>query len=283
MKTRWHKRALRGIRGRLRARVLARHGVAIIAESRNGTLAVDPGDFNVARSLLERGEWDWREITLLGRLLEKRGDLHLVFVGTHIGSLLVPIVRDCGALSVVAFEPSPANYRLLKLNLKLNGLAGVDARQLAIGQSSGQVRFTQNPINTGNSRVARDRGELEVPMTTLDAALPPQWTCIDLLVMDIEGFEVFAMAGGEQSLQKTRYFYVEYAPEQLSEQGSSKQAFIDAVARRFSCMYLLGPSVEYFAAGKFADYLGQLPERRGLLLNLLFANDTVANPRLLAP
>jgi hypothetical protein len=46
-------------------------------------------------------------------------------------------------------------------------------------------------------------------------------------------------------------------------------------------MYLPGDRVEFFAQKSYVSYLEGLPERRGLLLNLMFSNDSVARPELL--
>ena len=65
---------------------------------------------------------------------------------------------------MLAFEPSPRNFRLLTMNLRLNGLGGVVARNVALGERPGTIQFTENSINTGNSRVAPDDGEITVAM-----------------------------------------------------------------------------------------------------------------------
>jgi hypothetical protein len=124
-------------------------------------------------------------------------------------------------------------------------------------------------------------GEVVVPMTTLDIALQPGWTGTDLLVLDTEGFEAHAMRGATRTLAQTRYFYVEFAPEQLVEQDSNAGEFIDLVASRFESMYLHGEDVKFFPSRTYVKYLTELPTRRGMLLNLLFSNDTQPDPRLL--
>jgi hypothetical protein len=98
---------------------------------------------------------------------------------------------------------------------------------------------------------------------------------------DTEGFEVRAMRGGLATLARTRYFYVEYAPEQLLEQGSRPDELIELAAERFTSMYLPGDRVEFFPRKSYVSYLKGLPERRGLLLNLMFCNDSVARPELM--
>jgi len=261
----------------MRARIMSNHGEGIVANSKNGVLVVDPRDFNVSRSLLRHGSYDWAEIEWLGRILNDRSQI--VFVGAHIGAVLAPIALRSGSRKIIAFEPSPQNHRLLCMNVALNGLHSISVQRLAAGDLEGTVQFTENPINSGNSRICA-AGEIEVRVSRLDAVLSsvPQ---IDLLVMDTEGFEIRAMRGGPATLAKTRYFYVEYAPEQLLEQGSRPGEFIELIAERFTSMYLPGDQVEFFPQKSYAGYLKGLSERRGLLLNLLFSNDPVALPELM--
>jgi FkbM family methyltransferase len=276
----WRKRISRTIRGQLRSLTLSNHGIGVLAQTRNGLLVVDPSDFGVSKSLLSNGSYDWQAICWLSPVLNQQS--HIVFVGAHLGALLIPITLQSGARHIAAFEPSPRNHRLLKMNLALNDLSDVTVYNLAAGDSKGIIQFTENRINSGNSRVSQN-GEVTVAVTTLDAALPIEWGAIDLLVMDTEGFEVHAIRGAAQTLARTRYFYVEYSPEQLLEQGSSPKEFIELVARRFDSMYLSSPEVRFFPSKTYVKYLQEIPWRQGLLLNLLFSDDTRPDPVLLAP
>lgn len=276
----WRKRISRLLRGRLRSLALSNHGIGVVAETENGVLVVDPRDFGVSGSLLSRGRYDWAAVSWLLSLVDQES--HIVFVGAHLGALLVPIAVRSGSRRIVAFEPVPNTYRLLTLNLALNGLTDVVARQQAIGDTEGSVRFTQNPINTGNSRVS-NTGEIVVPVSTLDEALKREaWTRTDLMVLDTEGFEAHAMRGASRTLAQTRYFYVEYAPEQLSEQGSTPEAFLDLAASHFQSMYVQSSGGRFFPAKTYVQYLRDLPQRRGLLMNLLFCNDAQPNPKLVS-
>jgi FkbM family methyltransferase len=272
----WRKRLSRLVRGNIRARIMGAYGDGILARTKNGFLVVDPRDFNVSRSLLTHGSYDWREIQWLARVLNVRS--HIVFVGAHIGSLLIPIAKQSGSHRIVAFEPSPRNHHLLQLNALLNELDFVEIHRVAAGDCEGTVRFTENKINSGNSRVSQI-GEVEVPVSCLDTILRDD-APIDLLVMDTEGFEVRAMRGAAATLRKTRYFYVEYAPEQLAEQGSEPREFIDAVAEQFSSMYIAGNPTRFFSDRSYISFLRDMPPRKGLLLNLLFSNEQSARAEL---
>ncbi len=58
-------------------------------ETKNGRLCVQAGDFNVSRSLLENGEYDWPQISWLKQLLDAKS--RVVFAGAHIGAVLIPL------------------------------------------------------------------------------------------------------------------------------------------------------------------------------------------------
>ena len=231
----------------------------------------------MSRSLLENGEYDWPQISWLKQLLDAKS--RVVFAGAHIGAVLIPLARISGMRSIIAYEPSPSNFRLLTMNLELNGIEGVIAINSALGDRSGRIQFTENSINTGNSRVAPADGELTVSLATLDETIPADWAAIDLIVMDTEGSEVAAMRGAQMSLAKTRNLYVEFSPEQLREQGSSTTEFVAAVERHFRSAYVFGDSILFLGPGQLAEHLKGLQHRRSLLLNLLFTQDLAADPR----
>lgn len=265
------KRLSRQLRGRLRSRVLGQHGIALLAETRNGLLAVFPGDFNVSRRLLTTGEYDWEEVVMLSGLVGPES--RLVFAGAHVGALLIPIARRSQARSVVAYEPSPRNRALLTANLALNGLGQVTVHPAALGDRAGTVRFLESAINTGHSRVSTDRDTIEVPLCTLDDTLPAEWSSVDLMVMDVEGSEVGALRGAARTLQKTKLLYVEFAPENLVEQGIAIEDFIQLVTRHFTRMAVVGRSVDVAGAARIAEYLQDHARRSSRLLNLLLSRD----------
>jgi FkbM family methyltransferase len=256
---------------------LGEHAIAILAETKNGRLCVHAGDFNVSRSLLENGEYDWPQICWLKQLLHANS--RVVFAGAHIGAVLIPLTRISGTRSIVAYEPSPRNFRLLRMNLGLNDIAGVNIINAALGDRAGEIQFTENSINTGNSRVALADGEITVSLDTLDRTIPEDWSSIDLIVMDTEGSEVAVMRGAQMSLAKTKSLYVEFSPEQLREQGSSAIEFVETVEKYFKSAYVFGAPIQFLGPGAFAEYLKGLRHHRSLLLNVLFTQDLAANPQ----
>lgn len=278
MKMSFVKRLSRTWRSRRRAQLLGRHGVAILAETKNGMLAVDATDFHIARQLLENGEYAAEETQFVANLLPRGATL--IFVGAHIGSVLIPLAKKCKAANVLAFEPNPKTFRLLNLNLRLNDLERVLRYEVAIGaREGGFLSFIENPINTGNSRVVREgEGTVSVPARRLDTLLPDAWGPIDLIVIDVEGFECEVMRGAEETLKRTRYCLIEFAPEQLEEQGETVEAFAQLIGQHFSCGYAFGREGHVRIETDIAGWITRYPRTPGLLLNLLLTGEPAGLP-----
>jgi FkbM family methyltransferase len=261
------------LRNRFRERFLDNHGVGIVTTTRNGTLVVDPKDAEVSRHLLTRGEYGWTGVTMLSRLLTPAS--RVVFVGAHIGALLIPIVRAAGTRQVLAFEATPRMHKMLMMNLALNDLHEVIAENIAVGARPGRRRFSENRIVKADlQRVTRAKSDIEVTVHTLDATIPRTWDTIDLMVMSDQGREADAMRGAARTLAKTRHLYVDYSPQQLVEQGSTVEEFVELAAGHFKSAYVLGEKKPRFLAQtEFPSFLLDVAARRRSVVNLLLSRD----------
>jgi FkbM family methyltransferase len=100
----------------------------------------------------------------------------LVDVGANIGTTTVIGLRRHGFATGVALEPSPENYRVLRLNLVANGLdSRVQPLPVAASDREGRLRLDVSRRNKGGHRVvgegaaASPEGEVTVQAVTLDA------------------------------------------------------------------------------------------------------------------
>ncbi len=59
----------------------------------------------------------------------------VLVVGTHVGALVVPLARK--AKHLIGIEANPETYRLLCMNLMLNGLHNVKMQNFAAGEKQG--------------------------------------------------------------------------------------------------------------------------------------------------
>ena len=104
----------------------------------------------------------------------------------------------------IAFEPSTSNFTLLQKNLK----RGV-ARNVALGSAHGTVEILVSPVSMGNTHI---RGAIELEtdhlassefaeLRTLDSF---ELERVDLVKIDVEGFELEVLKGCEKLLETSK-------------------------------------------------------------------------------
>lgn len=134
-------------------------------------------------------------------------------IGANIGFYSVLFSNWVGRDGkVIAFEPDPANVKLLHRNLALNACQNVVVRQVALSNSSGSEAFSVDLVtrSTGHLGAGATYGGtifgtgrkdlISVVTSTMDDEVrgfgPPK-----LIKMDIEGGEYDALTGGIDLLQ----------------------------------------------------------------------------------
>jgi FkbM family methyltransferase len=134
-------------------------------------------------------------------------------VGANVGVYVLQFAHWLGRHGhVVAFEPNPGALTVLRKHVRINGLDDqVSIVPAAIGASYGQVVLYasgadgMSRLGEPNVAIADEVCEVEVPIFTLDeycqsTHLEPDW-----LLMDIEGFEIQALAGARQLIERRRH------------------------------------------------------------------------------
>jgi FkbM family methyltransferase len=103
---------------------------------------------------------------------------------------------------VVAFEPLPANFRLLEQNLQLNGIRNVTVRREAVAESSGEMSFEfphhVTSLVAGPVLEEDNQGTMRVKGVSLDDCFFDSERPIDVIKMDIEGAECQALRGARR-------------------------------------------------------------------------------------
>lgn len=211
---------------------------AIITQSSNGLFAVDPEDLEVGEKL-RKGGFGLDEIKRIKSLISD--DSRVLIVGSHIGSLVIPISRHCK--EVVAIEANPKTYELLSLNLRLNNIENVVSHNIAASEKTEIITFFLNTVNSGGSKRAPKQSHfmyeydsperVEIQAHALDTHLSNH--AFDLVLMDIEGSEFFALKGMPKILQECKSLIVEFLPHHLRNvAGVDAQTFLQQIPERFT-------------------------------------------------
>jgi FkbM family methyltransferase len=215
---------------------------ALVATRWGAKLVVDTRDSLLAPWLLLDGLWEahvtgWMQQTL------KPGDM-FVDVGANIGYftlLAAQAVGDTGR--VVAVEAHPGLAELLRRNTVINGVhPRVQVFPHAAWSEATKLRFHQRAHYSANSSVG-SMGEaalsefddhedvVEVEAVRLDDLLAGV-ARVDLVKVDVEGAEVRAFTGMEQTLSANPDVTImfEWSPAQLRLVGDQPADLVDILA-----------------------------------------------------
>ena len=102
------------------------------------------------------------------------------------------------ARKVVAFEPDSTHFICLQRNCTIN----CDPRQEAVGSESKNISLTKDDF----TQAKRIDKEGTIRMVTLDSF---NFTDVDLIKIDVEGYEMQVIKGAEDTLKTTQYLMIE--------------------------------------------------------------------------
>ncbi len=182
---------LRAVRFQARGRVLRRRTLAKLGE--RSTVWADLHR-TAASKVVYANPPDHPEMLVWRRHL-RPGDL-FIDVGANVGSYSV-WAGELGA-QVVAMEPAPDTFALLQENVALNGYP-IETIQAAAGLHCGTARIT-----IGRDTVNRldPEGGAETVMLTIDSVIGSR--TVAGMKVDVEGFEIDVLRGGERALSQQR-------------------------------------------------------------------------------
>lgn len=138
-------------------------------------------------------------------------------VGANCGIFSALLARELPEVEIHAFEPSNELHALIELNCKGSNLT---IYRGAVGDAEGEVTFFVNPdsqqTNSCNfdavAMVSKEEviEKRTVPMTTLDAYLAKaEIHEVDILKIDVQGFEGAVFRGGKSVLSSVKQVFLE--------------------------------------------------------------------------
>jgi FkbM family methyltransferase len=208
----------------------------VLYENQDGRFYVLPND--VLGQHLARGErWEPHFTDLVSALL-RPGDF-VADVGANIGYNSVVMAKLVGPNGQVhAFEPLRITFQQMCGNFFLNRLSNVYAHHCALGPvndvtvSMIKVDYTEPNVNLMNTCIGIG-GEL-VQMRTLDSF---PFASLALLKIDVQGAELVALRGAENTVKKHRpVLFIEIEEPQLKNLGTTSS---EVMMQVFSMNYNL--------------------------------------------
>jgi FkbM family methyltransferase len=231
--------------------LLARAGVWRHEAWRNAPARSCRGKWHGYRMIFDLREFHERGAYLYGRLLDapvqlvmmealRAGDV-FVDAGAHIGLLTLLGSRLVGPAGVVyAFEPNPEIFRRLEGHIGQNGVRNVRAFRVGLSDHEATLTLSVPPTrNTGAASLgglaARHKApalaSYDVRVVTGDEALKEANAAPMFVKIDVEGHEVRALRGLEQTIRSRRpAILAEVNPEMLSCNGAKASHLLSMLA-----------------------------------------------------
>jgi hypothetical protein len=158
----------------------------------------------LTETILDSGTWEPTQTSVIRNQLCE-GDT-FIDIGANIGWYTVLASKRVGENGrVIAFEPDPGCFALLKRNVEENGCQNVILEQKALSDKSGTIEF----------------GGTQVQAVRLDDYLNDFEGHVDVVKSDTEGFEGVIFDGMRETIRRYRNvkLVLEYHPTLLQQAG----------------------------------------------------------------
>lgn len=129
-------------------------------------------------------------------------------IGSYTGVYALVAAKSNKNLKIRAFEPNPDLFSALEKNLKLNRVGNVKAEQMALDKEPGEAYlYLNHDIHTSIGSLVQSSSagkKILVNKTTLDIYCENNSiNCIDLMKIDVEGYETNILQGGMSIIMKS--------------------------------------------------------------------------------
>jgi len=164
----------------------------------------------------------------------RAGDI-IADVGASVGLYTIVMGQRVGPSGrVYAFEPDDRTLRLLRRHIELNGLTGrTKILPYAVGDQNGMIAFIGDKSVESHVSLSGGNSTTSVRSVTLDSMFPSKR--IDVMKIDVEGFEMNVLAGGRELLnsptRSPRTIFIEVHPSFWPRYGVTSEALLDLLRR----------------------------------------------------
>jgi FkbM family methyltransferase len=160
-------------------------------------------------------------------------------IGGNIGQTALMCAQKVGPSgSVISFEPFPETIAKFERNLELNpSIQNVKLEKFGLGHEAVKVQMVQDDANNSAGNRVVEPGEkvefiaVEIPIKVLDDYVrEAQLEKIDLIKIDVEGFEMDVLYGAKETLKRYKpRLFVEVSDEKLRMQNSTSEKLVSFV------------------------------------------------------
>jgi len=198
----------------------------VVRQVQDSFMFLDLRDTGISRELTLYGVHERNSTGHIKQILKP--GMKILECGANIGYYAMLEARLVGPTGkIYAVEPSPKNIAWLKRNIAINNYENIEVIPGAFGAEKGTAPFYVDVRSNLSSFVKRDDltefEVVDVDMMNIDSFMETPEHDVDLIRMDVEGYETEILKGGEKTLMSDRapkYFFIEVHCELLKKRGS---------------------------------------------------------------
>ena len=200
----------------------------------------------IQSTLLRGNQWNNDIVLLIGYWIKKFNLKHFVNVGSHIGTVALPLSRYIK--KVTAIEPFPPTYKHFLEHIKLNDIKNIDSFNIAVGDKENKVYF----LDSNHKRIKNNSGGIHAvteedieknrlssilhnkkyhnTMKRIDDLLVEKF---DIMLIDVEGREYETIKGATKKISKNKPIIImeiwENPKRKLENMSTTKEEVITYV------------------------------------------------------
>lgn len=148
-------------------------------------------------------------------------------IGVNIGFYLLNFAKKANQGNVYGFEPNPTVFEFAKKNCELNQFQHVKLNNIGLGHVASSFQMAQINDNLGMNKIVTEStsGSFTVQVQRLDDFVNQEnITKVDVMKIDVEGFEMNVLLGAEEVINKNKPFlFIEIDEANLNGNKASFQ------------------------------------------------------------